>query len=130
MKHNEITSDIIEAAIKIHRALGPGLMESVYENVLAHELDALSRIYVRQYPVEIRYESLVISDAFRADLIVENAVIVELKSVEALQAVHVKQLQTYLKLMHLEVGLLINFNVPLLKDGIRRFVCDEAGKSP
>lgn len=129
MKHDKITSDIIEAAIKVHRALGPGLMESVYENVLGHELDAISRTYVRQCPVEIRYESLVIPDAFRADLIVEHAVIVELKSVEALQAVHVKQLQTYLKLMRLEVGLLINFNVPLLKDGIRRFVSDEAGKS-
>jgi len=130
MKHDEITSDIIEAAIRIHRGLGPGLMESVYENVLAHVLNNMNRCCVRQHPVEIRYESLVIPDAFRADLIVENAVVVELKSVEALQAVHLKQLQTYLKLARLEVGLLINFNVPLLKDGIRGFVCDEAGKSP
>ena len=99
-------------------------MESVYETVLAHVLEKRGLSVERQKPIPLRFETLLVPDAFRADLIVADSVIVELKSVERILPLHGKQVITYLKLTGLKVGLLINFNVPLLKDGIERFVND------
>jgi GxxExxY protein len=107
---------------KVHCALGPGLLESVYEVVLAKELAKRGLSVLRQQPITIIYEDLVFDEGFRADLIVENCVIVELKSVETVAPVHRKQLLTYLRLTDMRLGLLINFNAPLIKDGIIRVV--------
>jgi GxxExxY protein len=122
MIENEITAEVIDAALKIHRVLGPGLLESVYEAVLARELSKRGLQVECQKPIPIIYEDISFPDPFRADLLVAQRVLVELKSMEAIQTVHLKQLLTYLRLTGLKVGLLINFNVPLLKDGIRRLV--------
>ena len=120
MDENAICTAILDAAFKIHRELGPGLLESVYEIVLARELSKRGFAVVRQQPVEIRYEDMVFEDSFRADLVVNGLVIVEIKSVESLHPVHGKQLLTYLMLMGLKLGVLINFNEAMLKDGIKR----------
>ncbi len=117
---NEITAVIIDASLKIHRELGPGLLESVYETVLAHELSKRGLVVEQQKVIPITYAGLKFPDPFRADLLVAERVLVELKSVDAIQPVHFKQLLTYLRLSGLKIGLLINFNVPLLKDGIKR----------
>ncbi len=122
MSENEITAVVIDSALRIHRSLGPGLLESVYEELLAYELSRRGLQLERQKSIPITYEDLVLVDAFRADLIVDRRVLIELKSVEALQPVHSKQTLTYIRLAHLRIGLLINFNVPLLKDGIKRLV--------
>jgi GxxExxY protein len=122
MHVNEITGQIVDAAIKVHRTLGPGLLESVYEIVLAYELVKRGFTVARQQAIPIVYETMTFDDAFRADLIVNNLVIVELKSIEAIAPVHKKQLLTYLRLSGRHVGLLINFNVELLKDGLTRIV--------
>jgi GxxExxY protein len=119
---NEISGQIIDAAVHIHIKLGPGLLESVYERILAHELDKRGLAVERQVPVPIDYDNIRFEEGFRADLIIEKSVIVELKSVEAMAPVHSKQLLTYLKLMDYRLGLLINFGAPLLKDGIKRIV--------
>ena len=120
MTENEVAKIIVDAAYKIHCALGPGLLESVYEVVLAKELGNRGLTVQRQQPITIAYEDLVFDEGFRADLIVENCVIVELKSVETIAPVHRKQLLTYLRLTDMRLGLLINFNTPLIKDGIIR----------
>ena len=117
---NEISGAIVDAAYHVHCALGPGLLESVYEKVLAHELSDRGFEVRAQVPVPIKYGSIQLEEGFRADLIVSNMVIVELKSVEKIQPVHSKQLLTYLRLLGFRLGLLINFNVPLIKDGIVR----------
>ena len=117
---NEISGVIVDAALHVHQRLGPGLLESVYEAVLAYELQQRGFHVVRQVPVPIRYDDLNFEVGFRADLLVEDAVVVELKSVETLAPVRSKQLLTYLKLMNRRLGLLINFGSPLLKDGIKR----------
>ena len=122
MKENEITAEVIDAAVHVHRSLGPGLLESVYEVVLAHELSKRGLTVEQQKAIPIVYENLIFPDPFRADLLVAHRVIVELKSVEAIQPVHFKQILTYLRLSGFRVGLLINFNLPLLKDGIKRVV--------
>ncbi len=122
MDENEIAKNILDAAFRLHRELGPGLLESVYEAVLARELSRKGFTVTRQQSVPIRFEELQFDEGFRADLVVNNLVIVELKSVEQLHPVHAKQLLTYLKLMELKLGLLINFNEALLKDGIKRVV--------
>ena len=123
MTENEIAKQIVDAALKVHRALGPGLLESVYELVLAYELEQRGLHVVRQAPVSVRYEALHIDGGFRADLIVEHKVIVELKSVERTAPVHKKQTLTYVRLADLRLGLLtINFGAALLKDGITRLV--------
>ena len=122
METNEITSTIIQTSIKIHNELGPGLLESVYETVLA-KLIADKGLHVeRQKPVSFIYEGIRFDEGFRCDLLVENKVVVELKSVEKLMPVHSKQLLTYLRLMNKEVGLLINFSAVRLKDGLERIV--------
>lgn len=117
---NDISGQIVDAAVRVHTALGPGLLESVYERVLAYELDKRGLVVERQVPVPVVYEEVTFEEGFRADLIVDGQIIVELKSVETLAPVHSKQLLTYLKLRDLRLGLLINFGAPLLKDGIRR----------
>ena len=122
MTENEISKVIVEAALKVHRALGPGLFESVYHKVMAYELKRRG-LEVRYKPrMSIQFEELHIEDAFEADLIVNDSVIVELKSIEAIGAVHKKQLTTYLRLTGLRLGLLINFQVELIRDGIVRVV--------
>ena len=120
MKPNEISAAIVDAAYHLHTQLGPGLLESVYEELLAYELTQRSLKYERQKPVPVRYDDRILEIGFRADLIVEDAVIVELKSVETLAPVHKKQLLTYLKLSGKQLGLLINFGAPLIKNGIVR----------
>jgi GxxExxY protein len=122
MKENVITGDILNICIQIHRDLGPGLFESIYEAVLAYELDKLGYKIERQKGIEVEWEGNNLGLGFRADLIVESVVIVELKSIESLQPVHFKQLKTYLQLTDIRVGLLINFNELLLKDGFHRVI--------
>ncbi len=120
MHENEITKIIIDLCVKIHKALGPGLLESVYEEVLVYELIKLSLTVIRQLAVPIVYENIKMDIGFRADIIVDDKVIIELKSVDNVLPVHKKQLLTYLKLTGKKVGLLINFNESLIKNGIVR----------
>ena len=117
-----ISGTIVDAAYHIHRTLGPGLLESVYEVVLAHEPEKRGLKVERQKAVPITYDGLRFDEGFRADLLVENCVVVELKSVEQLSPVHSKQLLTYLRLLDYRLGLLINFGAPVIKDGVRRIV--------
>jgi len=119
---DDITGAIVDASVQIHRKLGPGLLESVYAIVLARELERRGFRVERQKAVPIEYDGVIFEEGFRADLVVENRVVVELKSVECLAPVHSKQLLTYLRLMHLKVGLLINFNEATLKEGLHRVV--------
>lgn len=122
MHINDITGSIIQSAIEIHRCLGPGLLESVYRKILAHELRKKGLHVVEEQPIPVVWDDVHLEVGFRADLIVEHAVVVETKSVEAIAPVHKKQLLTYLRLTDKRVGLLINFNVDVLKDGITRVV--------
>lgn len=122
MTENAIAQQIVDAAFRIHTALGPGLLESVYDAVLAYELGRRGLRTARQQPIPVVYETVRIDTGFRADLIVEDKVIVEIKSVEVLAPVHKKQLLTYLRLADKRLGLLINFQVALIKDGITRIV--------
>ncbi|MEZ5423192.1 MAG: GxxExxY protein [Pyrinomonadaceae bacterium] len=122
MHENEISGAIVDAAFKIHTTLGPGLLESVYEKVLAHELTSRGFDVKIQTPIPVVYEGVKLDLGFRADIIVNAKVVVEVKSVEAIAPVHPKQLRTYLKLMDRRLGLLINFNVDLIKQGIHRVV--------
>jgi GxxExxY protein len=119
---DDITGAVIDEAMKIHRELGPGLLESVYEIILARQLERRGFRVARQRPVPIEYDGLIFEQGFRADLVVEARVVVEIKSVEHLAPVHPKQLLTYLRLMRLEVGLLINFGNATLKEGLHRVV--------
>ncbi len=120
MTENEIANMIMDAAFQIHRELGPGLLESVYEVILARKLADMGLTVERQVPVPIRFQEIIFEEGFRADLFVEQKVIIELKSVERLQPVHSKQLLTYLRLTGCRLGLLINFGEYLMKDGFKR----------
>jgi GxxExxY protein len=120
MNENEIAKLVVDAAVKVHSKLGPGLLESVYETVLAKELGVRGLIVMRQVPIPIQYEELDFDEGFRADIIVEGKVILELKSVEQIAKVHYKQLFTYLKLADKRLGLLLNFGADLMKEGIKR----------
>jgi GxxExxY protein len=122
MTENEISKQVVDAAFKIHTTLGPGLLESVYEAVLAYELKQRGLLVVRQQAIPVIYEEVQLEEGFRADLIIEGKVIIELKSVEAIAPVHKKQVLTYLRLTNLKLGLLINFGEALIKDGITRVV--------
>jgi GxxExxY protein len=122
MTENAIATEIVDAAFRIHLKLGPGLLESVYATVLAYELGRRGLRTVSQLAVPVVYENVRIDAGFRADLVVEEKVIVEIKSVELLLPVHKKQLLTYLRLADKRLGLLINFHVALIKDGITRIV--------
>ena len=117
-----VTQNVIDSAIRIHRDLGPGLFESVYEMALAHALEKRGLTVRRQHLVTFEYDGIVFEEAFRIDLLVERRVIVELKSLDKLAPVHAKQLLTYLRLADLQLGLLINFGAPTLKEGLRRVV--------
>ena len=120
--YSSLTEAIIGAAIEVHRELGPGLLESVYESCLAHELTARGLKFERQLPVPAIYKGIPIDIGFRADFVVEATVVLELKAIDRVAAVHEAQLMTYLRLTGKRVGLLINFNTKLLKDGIVRRV--------
>lgn len=120
MNINELTERIIGAAIRVHRVLGPGLLESTYEACLFHELTKDALHAERQKPMPLVYDGVRIECGYRADLLIEGIVILELKAVERLDPVHAAQLFTYLKLSGCPVGLIINFNVTLLKDGVKR----------
>lgn len=119
-----ISSDVVDIALRLHRDLGPGLLESVYETVMAAKLISLGYDVVRQRPVDIEFEGLRFESAFRIDLLVEECFLVEIKSVERLNAAHAKQLLTYLRLTKQPLGLLINFGGATLKEGVRRIVND------
>jgi GxxExxY protein len=120
LHENEIAKAVMDAAFEIHRTLGPGLLESVYEAILARKLEKKGLSVERQVPISITFEDMTFDEGFRADLVVERKVIVELKSVERLQPVQSKQLLTYLRLTGFRLGLLINFGEHLLKDGFKR----------
>ena len=122
MHENDIAKEIVDAAFKVHTALGPGLLESVYEAVLAQELRKRSLKVERQAPIPVVYEEVRLEEGFRADLVVQDKVLVELKSVEKVAPVHKKQVLTYLRLANMKLGLLINFGEALIKDGITRVV--------
>jgi len=122
VRENDVARQIVDGAMTVHRALGPGLLESVYEVVLARELQKRGLRVERQLPVKFGYDGVVFDEGFRMDLLVENVVIVELKSVEQVVPVHKKQLLTYLRLADKRLGLLINFGEELIKTGISRVV--------
>lgn len=119
---DEITGIIVDEALRLHRGLGPGLFESVYEAVLARALRRRGLVVERQVTIRFEYEGMEFDEGFRADLLVDHRVVVELKSVSQLSPVHTGQLLTYLRLMRLEVGLLLNFGAGTLKEGLRRVV--------
>jgi iron complex transport system substrate-binding protein len=122
---DEISGDVLDLSIRLHRELGPGLLESVYEAVLAGKLAKLGYSVERQKQVDIVFEGLAFENAFRIDLLVEGRVLLEIKSVERLNAAHAKQLLTYLRLTKQPLGLLINFGGATLKEGFRRLVNDD-----
>ena len=122
MTENELATQIVDAAFQVHSRLGPGLLESVYEVVLAHELERRGLKVQRQVAIGLEYDGLRFDEGFRADLVVENKVIVEIKSVETVAPVHKKQILTYLRLADKRLGLLLNFGSALIKDGIVRVV--------
>jgi iron complex transport system substrate-binding protein len=119
---DQISGEVIDIAIRLHKALGPGLLESVYETLLSAKLEEAGFTVVRQSPIDIEFEGIKFEAAFRADLIVNDQLIVEIKSVEKLNPVHAKQLLTYLRLTKQPVGLLLNFGGATLAEGIRRLV--------
>ena len=121
-KENKIGSAIVDAAIEVHRLLGPGLLESVYESALSHELVLGGFAVATQVPIDVTYKGIRFEQGFRADLIVEKLVVIELKSVEQVSASQRKQLQTNLRLTDLKLGFLLNFGAPLMKEGIIRAV--------
>jgi GxxExxY protein len=119
---NEIATMVVDKCLLIHRKWGPGLFESVYEEVLAYELEKSGLRVEKQKIIEVVYDDIKMDKGFKADIIIENKVILELKAVEHILPVHQKQLLTYLKLTEMKLGLLINFNVALIKNGIQRIV--------
>ena len=122
MTANSIAHEVVDAAYRVHVELGPGLLESVYEVVLARALELRGFRVERQKAIRFEYEGMIFEEGFRTDLLVEGCVVVELKSVEKLAPVHSKQVLTYLRLMNLQVGLLINFGATTLKEGLHRIV--------
>ena len=122
LKENKIAKLVVDSAYQVHTKLGPGLLESVYEVVLAHEIEKRGLAVERQVSIPIQYDELVFNEGFRADMVIEDSVILELKSVESVALVHKKQLLTYLKLTDKKLGLLLNFGAPLIKKGIFRIV--------
>jgi len=130
MEINQITGQIIDSAMKVHSALGPGLLESAYEACLAHELRKRGLQAQSQLALPIEYDGVQLDVGYRIDLLVEGVVIVELKAVEKINPILEAQLLSYLKLSHLQVGLLINFNVLNLKDGLKRIVHQYSGPPP
>jgi len=117
-----LSGEVIGAAIEVHKQLGPGLLESAYEECLCRELELRGKLYERQKPLPLVYKGLSLDCGYRIDLLVEGGLVVEIKSVDALAPIHEAQLLTYMKLAKVKVGLLINFNSRVVKDGIKRFV--------
>ena len=122
MNINDLTGGIIGAAIEVHKQLGPGLLESAYEECLCHELELRNIEYERQKPLPVKYKKVKLDCGYRLDLVVEGMIILELKSCDKIQDIHRAQLLTYLKLSGIKLGLLLNFNVPMMKDGVSRVV--------
>jgi len=120
--YKELTGKIVECAVTVHRLLGPGLLESAYEECLHYELNTCGINSVKQIPMPLVYKEKKLDIGYRIDLLVEEKVIIEVKSVDVLNPVHMAQIMTYLKLSGCRIGLLINFNVPFLKDGIKRII--------
>jgi len=127
---NELTDRIIGAAIEVHRHLGPGLLEAVYEECLCYELSQMGLRFNRQVHLPINYKGIKFESAYKMDLVVEDAIVIEIKAIEELLPVHAAQLLTYLKSSNKRVGLLLNFNVPILKSGLKRIVNHYAGPRP
>jgi len=121
-KANKLSNEIIKAAIEVHKSLGPGLLESAYETCLCHELTLRNIPFDRQYPVPVTYKDVNLDAGYRLDILVDDLVIVEIKTIKKLEPIHEAQLLTYLRLTNKWLGLLINFNVPILKQGIKRKV--------
>ena len=119
---NDLTSSVIESAIKVHRELGPGLLENSYKECLAYELNKKGLLVEKEKPVPLIYEEVKLECGYRLDLLVDNRLILEIKSVNAIADIHITQTLTYMKLMNKKFGLLFNFNVVLLKDGIKRLI--------
>jgi len=122
IEFDQLSTQVIGCAIEVHREIGPGLLESTYEQCLAHELITNGFDFKIQYPLPVIYKDIRLDCGYRVDLLVENKLIIELKSVDAINKIHEAQILTYMKLAGIETGLLINFNVGLLKNGIKRFV--------
>ena len=122
MNENEIGKIVVDCAVRLHKALGPGLLETVYEVLLAHDLESKGIPIQRQLAIPIRYNGIIFNEGFRADIVADNKVILELKSVEAATAAHKKQVLTYLRLTGLKLGYLLNFGEALMKDGITRIL--------
>jgi len=124
MNENELSNKIIGRAIAIHKSLGPGLLESAYKECLCYELRKAGFHIVKEKPVPLIYEGIILDCGYRIDILVENKVVIEIKSIDLLTQVHLAQILTYLRIGHYKLGLLMNFNVILLRDGIRRVVND------
>ena len=124
MEIEHICSLVVDAAFKLHRDIGPGLLESAYEPILAAKLEDIGLVVDRQVPIDIQYEQVHLPAAFRVDLLVDKCVIIEIKSVEKTLPVHAKQVITYLRLTNLTHGFVINFGTPMFKDGIKRLLND------
>ena len=122
MDINKLSSTIIGAAVEVHKALGPGLLESAYEECLCHELDLRNIVFERQKSLPLAYKGKLLDCGYRLDIVVENRITLELKSCEKIEEIHKAQLLTYLKISGLKLGLLFNFNNPVMKDGIVRIV--------
>ena len=127
---NGITGHIVDAAYHLHNALGPGLLESVYEALLARELARRKLTVSRQIPLSFDYNGLYFYEALRVDLLIENQVVVEIKSVDRLTAIHTKQILTYLRLLDRPIGLLLNFGAPTMKEGLRRVINSHKSSVP
>jgi GxxExxY protein len=119
---NEVATILVDILFQVHKILGPGLLESVYEEAICYELTQRNLTFQRQRGIPVNYKQIKLDLGFRADIIVENCVIVEIKSIEALAPVHFKQVLTYLRLTDMKLGLLVNFNTNLIKEGIKRVV--------
>jgi GxxExxY protein len=122
MTFDPLSCRVIGCAIEVHRELGPGLLESTYQAWLAHELSLAGIRFVLEHPMPVAYKGVRLECGYRLDMVVEKELILELKAVETIQGIHEAQILTYLKLANLKTGLLINFNVPVLKQGIKRYV--------
>ena len=121
-KYSDLTEKIIGCAIEVHKTLGPGLLESAYENCLAYELKKAGLNFEQQKTIPVVYKEITLDCGYRIDILVENTVVIELKSVDEFHPVHEAQILTYLKLSNKKIGLLLNFNVTLLKEGLKRYV--------
>jgi len=122
MEFDELSNRVIGCAIEVHRVLGPGLLESTYEQCLAHELHLAGIAFRLQHPLPVDYKGVKLDCGYRVDILVEDTLIVELKSVEEIKGIHEAQLLTYMRLARVKIGLLINFNVKVLRTGLKRFV--------